>query len=82
VHGDEEYAVGASLVVLLQGVDVLKRPTDSLGRKSTDLVVVELMLAPCETKIVVDAGNRRIGDMQHRQHVNTTYRHNPYVRRT
>lgn len=57
VHGDEEDAVEASLVKLLHGVDVLKRPTDGLCRKSTELTVVELMLALCETKIVVDAEN-------------------------
>lgn len=45
------------LVELLHGVDVLKRPTDRLCRKSAELVVVKLMLALCETKIVVDAEN-------------------------
>ncbi len=57
VHGNEEDAVEASLIELLHGVDVLKRPADRLCRKSTELAVVELMLALCETKIVVDAEN-------------------------
>ena len=41
----------------LDGVDVLKRPTDGLCRKPTELIVVEVMLALCETKILVDAAN-------------------------
>lgn len=57
VHGDEEDAVKASLVKLLHVVDVLKRPTDGLCRKPTELIVVEVMFALCQTKILVDAEN-------------------------
>lgn len=59
-HGDEEDAVEASFVELHHGVDILKRPTNRLCRKSTKIVVVELMLALCEAKVVIDARNCRV----------------------
>ena len=63
VHGNEEDAIEASLVELLHGVDILKRPANRLCRKPTELAIVKVMLALRETKIIVHAGNCHIRNM-------------------
>jgi hypothetical protein len=54
MHGDEEGAVETALRELYKGVDIFRPSTNGLGRKSTELIDIELMSPLCEAKIFID----------------------------